>query len=267
MTLKHDQKNANTLEALQEPTLKQLSTIKHAFFTRRGGVSEGRYSSLNCAYGSDDEPGRVEENRRRITTFLGYPLTSLVTVKNVHGNKAVIVNEHWPENETIEADAMVTKQKNILLGSDSADCPIVLFADEQAGVIGLAHAGWRGAKAGVLQSTIHKMEELGASPKRVVAAISPCIAQASYEVSHDFYEAFIQDNQDNLRYFKSAEKLNHFLFDLPGFVERCLVNLRLKSIGQMGIDTYTDKRFFSCRRAYHAGEDDFGGNFSCILLK
>ncbi|KTD03669.1 peptidoglycan editing factor PgeF [Legionella feeleii] len=267
MTFKHDQKNDNTLEALHEPTLKQLSSIKHAFFTRRGGVSEGRYSSLNCAYGSDDEPGRVEENRRRITTFLGYPLTSLVTVKNVHGNKAVIVNEHWPENETIEADAMVTKQKNILLGSDSADCPIVLFADEQAGVIGLAHAGWRGAKAGVLQSTIHKMEELGASPKRVVAAISPCIAQASYEVSHDFYEAFIQDNQDNLRYFKSAEKLNHFLFDLPGFVERCLVNLHLKSIGQMGIDTYTDKRFFSCRRAYHAGEDDFGGNFSCILLK
>ncbi|WP_019216585.1 peptidoglycan editing factor PgeF [Legionella tunisiensis] len=230
-------------------------------------MSEGRYSSLNCAYGSDDEPRRIEENRRRITSFFGYPLTSLITVKNIHGDKAVIVDQHWSENETVEADAMVTKQKNILLGSDSADCPIVLFADEHAGVIGLAHAGWRGAKAGVLESTIHKMQELGAAPNNVVAAISPCIAQTSYEVSHDFYQGFISDNPYNARYFKKAKKLNHFMFDLPGFVDGCLINLRLKSIGHIGIDTYTDKRFFSCRRAYHAGEDDFGGNFSCILLR
>lgn len=255
------------LEILQEPKLQQLSSVKHAFFTRHGGVSEGRYASLNCAYSSNDKPMKVEENRRRITAFWGYPLNSLATVKNVHGNKAVVVNDPWLENETVEADAMVTKHKNILLGSDSADCPIVLFADEQAGVIGLAHAGWRGAKAGVLESTIKKMQELGATPNHILAAISPCIAQTSYEVSNDFYQAFINDNPNNLRYFQNAKKLNHFMFDLPAFVQGRLADLSLKSIEHIGVDTYTDKRFFSCRRAYHAGEDDFGGNFSCIFLK
>jgi len=255
------------LEALEEPTLKQLTSIQHAFFTRLGGVSEGRYSSLNCAYASNDDAVKVRENRMRITSHFGYSLESLVTVKNTHSSKVVVVDQLWLENEKPEADAMVTKQREVMLGSDSADCPIVLFADVQAGVIGLAHAGWRGAKNGVLESTVSQMVSLGATPSNIVAAISPCISQASYEVSDDFYQQFINDNLDNRCYFKNANKLNHFMFDLPKYVEDCLVRLGLGSIGQIGIDTYADERFFSCRRSYHAGDDDFGGHFSCICLK
>lgn len=255
------------LEVLEEETLKKVSTIEHAFFTRHGGVSKGRYSSLNCAYASKDDSVKVCENRKRVTSYFGYPLESLVTVKNTHSSKAVIVDQPWLEHEKPEADAMVTKQKGILLGSDSADCPIVLFVDAKAEVIGLSHAGWRGAKSGVLDSTVNQMVSLGATPCDIMAAISPCISQDSYEVGVDFYQQFMKDDLQNQCYFKKANKENHFMFDLPGYVVGCLKRLGLKSINPIGIDTYTDKRFFSCRRSYHQGEDDFGGHFSCIYLK
>ncbi|HSW71448.1 MAG TPA: peptidoglycan editing factor PgeF [Gammaproteobacteria bacterium] len=260
-------RDARFLEALEEPTLKQLASVQHAFFTRQGGVSEGRYSSLNCAYASKDDPVKVSENRARVASHFGYSLKSLITVKNTHSNKVILVDKLWLEHEKPEADAMVTRQKEVLLGSDSADCPIVLFADIQASVIGLAHAGWRGAKNGVLESTVKQMMSLGAIPHNIVAAISPCIAQASYEVSADFQEQFTNDNPENIHYFKRAKKPSHFMFDLSGFVEGCLVRLGLRTVGQIGVDTYSDERFFSCRRSYHAGEDDFGGHFSCICLK
>ncbi len=259
--------DATQLEALEEPLLQKLASVQHAFFTRHGGVSEGRYSSLNCAYASKDDPMRVRENRARVTSYLGCSLESLVTVKNTHSSKVIIVDQAWSEQAKPEADAMVTIQKGVMLGSDSADCPIVLFADAEAEVIGLAHAGWRGAKNGVLKSTVQQMISIGANPNNIVAAISPCIAQASYEVSDDFYQQFINDNTENRCHFKNADKLNHFMFDLPGYVKDCLVRLNLKSIGLVGIDTYTDDRFFSCRRSYHQGEDDFGGHFSTIGLK
>lgn len=255
------------LELLEEKNLKEISIIQHAFFTRNGGVSKGRYSTLNCAYASKDAPEKVRENRNRITAYFGYPLELLVTVKNSHSNKAVIVYQPWSEDKKPEADAIVTNQKNILLGSDSADCPIVLLADAKAKVIGLAHAGWRGAKNGVLESTIKQMINLGANPCNTVAAISPCISQDSYEVSADFYQQFVKDNLQNQCYFKKAHRENHFMFDLPGYVIGCLKYLGLKSIHSIGIDTYTDERFFSCRRSFHQEEDDFGGHFSCIFLK
>lgn len=255
------------LETLEEPVLKQITSVQHAFFTRHGGVSEGRYDSLNCAYASKDDAVKVRENRRRITSHFGFSLESLVTVRNTHSNKVVVVDQVWLENEKPEADAMVTKQREVILGSDSADCPIVLFVDVRASVIGLAHAGWRGAKNGILESTVTQMASLGATPGNIVAAISPCISQDSYEVGDDFYQQFVCDSLDNRCYFKKADNLNHFMFDLPKYVKDCLMRLKLGSVGWIGIDTYADKRFFSCRRSYHAGEDDFGGHFSCIYLK
>jgi YfiH family protein len=255
------------LVALEEPTLKAFTAIRHIFFTRRGGVSTGCYASLNCAYASKDDPSKVRENRIRTTTHLGLALESLVTVNNIHSNKVVVVDKPWLQPQNPEADAMVTQQRGIILGSDSADCPIVLLADVQAKIVGLAHAGWRGAKNGVLELTVKQMINLGARPHNIVAAISPCIAQDSYEVSDDFYKQFISDNPENKGYFKNAHKLNHFMFDLLGYVQTCLTRLNIKSIRHLGIDTYTDQRFFSCRRSFHLGEDDFGGQLSCIGLK
>ena len=256
------------LEVIEDPTLKKLNGIKHGFFTRAGGVSADIYSSLNCAFPSNDNPDSVRENRRRAIAHLGYPLESLVTVRNIHSNKVVIIEKSWNESEKPEADGMVTKISNIVLGSDSADCPIILFADDIAGVIGLAHAGWRGAKAGIIEDTVEKMILLGAKHQQISAAISPCIAQNSYEVSQEFQQQFLEDNLSNHNYFISSNKENHFLFDLPGYVKSRLLKLNLKfASSEVAFDTYSDeKRFFSCRRATHRNEPWFGGHFSCISL-
>ena len=163
---------------------------------------------------------------------------------------------------------MVTALPQIILGLTSADCAIVLFADVEAQVIGVAHAGWRGAKQGVLEATVAKMRHLGASPSHMVAAISPCIAQASYEVDHTFYQAFLAEEATSDRQFKPAERANRWLFDLSGYIEARLMRLQLKTISTTStFDTYTDEaRFFSCRRAMHRGETSFGCQLSCILI-
>lgn len=256
------------LEVIEDATLKKLSAIKHGFFTRAGGVSTGIYSSLNCAFPSNDNPDSVRENRRRVMAHLGYQLESLITVRNSHSNKAVIIEQPWCESEKPEADGMVTKISNIVLGSDSADCPIILFADNITGVIGLAHAGWRGAKAGIIEDTVEKMILLGAKHQQISAAISPCIAQGSYEVNQEFQHQFLKDSSSNHNYFISSNKENHFLFDLLGYVKSRLSKLNLKIVSsEVAFDTYSDERFFSCRRATHRGEPWFGGHFSCISLE
>ncbi len=255
------------LEVIQDPFLKKMNTIKHGFFTRSGGVSTGIYASLNCAYPSNDCPDNVCENRRRAMAQLGYSLESLITVRNRHSNIAVIADKPWLESQKPEADAIVTNLPNIVLGSDSADCPIILLADENTGVIGLAHAGWRGAKDGIIEATIEKMILLGSQMNRITAAISPCIAQCSYEVSFEFKNKFIQDTQDNEIYFIPSQKKEHFLFNLLSYVKDRLLILGLKSVSdQVAFDTYVDERFFSCRRAAHKGEPWFGGHLSCIAM-
>jgi YfiH family protein len=258
----------DSLEILQDSTLKKLDAVHHGFFTRFGGVSSGIYSSLNCAYPSNDHPDNVSENRKRAMTYFRSSLESLVTVRNIHSNVAILVGHPWQEQEKPEADAMVTILPNIVLGSDSADCPIILFADEQAGVIGLAHAGWRGAKSGIIENTVEKMVLLGAKNQHISAAISPCISQTSYEVNLDFQKSFLADNQANKNFFIPSAKKYHFLFDLPGYVKNRLLKLNLKSVSsETAIDTYADERFFSCRRALHRGEAWFGGHFSCISIQ
>jgi YfiH family protein len=255
------------LEVLKDPALEKMTSIQHGFFTREGGVSTGIHASLNCAYPSYDQEEAIQENLRRALSHFGYPLTALCTVRNVHSNTAVIVDPQTALSSTKPlADAMVTQHPDLILGSDSADCPIVLLADEKAKVIGLAHAGWKGAKAGILEATLEKMCSLGARVEQIAAAISPCIAQASYEVSPDFYQQFLSENAFNQTYFKTTPEQAYF-FDLLNYVKDRLKHLKLTTISsEVAFDTYTDeKRFFSCRRAKHREEPYFGGQLSCIL--
>ncbi len=256
------------LENLKDPILENLSSIEHGFFTRQGGVSVGVYASLNCSFAGMDSPDNVRENRRRITTYFHQPYESLVTVENEHGNEVVVVKSLWHDSKQPIGDGMVTNQKNIILGTDTADCPSVLFADDKASVIGLCHAGWKGAKKGIIAQTLSKMVLLGAKTENICAAIGPCIAQASYEVSNEFYQLFLNENMDYQSLFIPSSKSEHFLFDLRQFVKNQLLALNLKHVSTNLIDTYSDeKRFFSYRRTTHRKETDFGGHFSCILLK
>jgi YfiH family protein len=256
------------IEAIQSPLLKKITTVKHGFFTRQGGVSSGYYYSLNCSYGCDDSIDNIIENRRRAMIHMGSNFESLVSVKNTHGNDVVIVEKLWTNYKRPEADGMVTKHKGIVLGSDSADCPTILFADEQAQVIGIAHAGWRGAKLGIIEATVKKMMQIGADVSNITAVTGPCIAQDSYEVGGEFYEQFMAEDLNSEVWFKPSQKPNHKMFDLRGYVRKRLKGLGLKFVGDIEIDTYKDeKRFFSYRRATHKGEEDFGGHLACICLK
>lgn len=257
------------LEVLKDPGLGEIHSVEHGFFTRLGGVSEGILSSLNCAPKSADEPAMVKENIRRALGHFSQPLSAWASMRSVHGNRVVEMNSPLPREEAPEADAMVTRVPGVVLASDSADCAMVLFADERAQVVGLAHAGWRGALCGVIEATVEKMRSLGAESEHISAAISPCIAQTSYEVSAAFQEEFLASDSSYVGYFKPSVKAQHFLFDLPRFVKDRLLRLNLKQVSTaVTHDTYSDeKRFFSCRRAYHRQEPTFGGQLSCIFLK
>ncbi|HQU08852.1 MAG TPA: polyphenol oxidase family protein, partial [Opitutales bacterium] len=188
--------------------------------------------------------------------------------RNVHSADVAVVDEPWAFDHRPDADAVVTTRRGIVLASDSADCPIVLFADGAAGVIGIAHAGWKGAKKGVLAATVEQMIALGAQAADICACVGPCIAQASYEVGPEFYQSFLAQDPACAVYFASARRAQHWQFDLLGYVQGCLKELGLKAVSAIGLDTYADEeRFFSCRRALHRGEPDFGGHLSCICLK
>ncbi len=255
------------LNALQDPLFLAYPCLRHGFFTRQGGISQGNYASLNCSYKSHDNPAAVTENNRRVLAHFNLPLEALLTVENTHGNTAVIVERPWIQTQRPKADALVTQKPGILLGSTSADCVTVLLCDPLAKVVGIAHAGWRGARNGILESTLSQMVRLGAKPNHIIASLSPSIAQASYEVSADFYQDFCQITPENARFFKPGASTSHRLFDLPGYVKSRLSALQLADISTAcTFDTYTDPRFFSCRRAAHQGESDFGGHLACIGL-
>jgi hypothetical protein len=256
------------LEILKDPFIQNFPLIEHGFFTRQGGVSEGMYASLNTSFSCQDAIENVRENRRRIAAHFSLPYEALVSVNNVHGADVVIVKESWLDHHSPIGDAMVTKQTNIMLGTDTADCPCVLFADDTAGVVGLCHAGYKGAKKGIVANTIKEMILLGATTDNISAAIGPCIAQKSYEVSDDFYQSFISDDVKNRLLFTPSTNPYHFLFDLRQYVINQLKMFNLKSIAASPIDTYSDEqRFFSYRRTTHRKEADFGGHFSCIYLR
>jgi YfiH family protein len=242
-----------------------LDGIAHGFLGRRGGVSTEELVGLNVGYGSNDERSAIDENRRLAIAAV-LPGAELATVHQVHSADVVEVERAWPQNERPRADAMVTDRPNLLLGILTADCAPVLFADLEARVIGAAHAGWRGALAGVTDSTIIAMERLGATRTRIRAAIGPCIAQPSYEVDEGFRTRFLEENPVNERFFAN-QPWGKPHFDLEGYVEHRLRTAGIAEVQPLHLDTYADPdRFYSYRRATHRGEADYGRQVSLIGL-
>ncbi len=250
-----------TLEIL---TSELLGDVRHGFFTRRGGASSGVFSGLNCGLASSDQDQMVRINRTRVAEAMDVPTASLVTIRQTHSPDVITVTE--PIETDIEGDALVTREKGLALGILTADCQPVLFSDHDAGVIGAAHAGWKGARAGVLENTLEAMVALGASRENIVAVIGPTISQPNYEVGPEFLDDFLNEERGNDRFFASTVD-DRAHFDLPAYG---LYRLNGAGIGHAEWThhcTYADPdRFFSFRRATHNNEADYGRLISSIRL-
>lgn len=241
---------------------------QHAFCTRRGGVSEGAYATLNCGLSGEDRPERVRENRARAAAAAGADPVRLVSLYQVHGAEVVTVREPWTDGDRPRADAMVTRVPGMALGVVTADCAPVLFADRAAGVVGAAHAGWRGAAAGVLEATVVAMEGLGAARGRIVAAIGPCIGAGSYEVGPDLRDAVVAAGAHGEAFFADGTRPGHWLFDLAGYCAARLGALCRVEMpwGDGSADTFADgSRFFSHRRRTLAGGGPLGHQISVVV--
>ncbi|ASK88348.1 peptidoglycan editing factor PgeF [Sphingorhabdus sp. SMR4y] len=242
-----------------------LRGAKHAFLGRAGGVSEGIYRGLNIGLGSDDDRDVIMENRRRATEGV-LPGSELVTVHQIHSAEVVTVTAPLSLDQRPLADAMVTDRPNLLLGILTADCVPVLFLDSSARVIGAAHAGWKGALAGVTNNVIGAMEKLGADRDNIACAIGPCIAQASYEVDAAFRDRFLEADAANDRFF-AAGRPGHFQFDIEDYVAALLQGAGISRVDKLGLDTYADEdRYYSYRRSCHCGEAGYGRQISLIGL-
>jgi polyphenol oxidase len=243
-----------------------LGDVVHGFLGRRGGVSGGIYQGLNVGLGSGDDPDAVRENRA-VATAAVLAGAQLVTLHQVHSADVITVAAAVPDQARPKADALVTDRPNLLLGILTADCAPILLADAQAGVVGAAHAGWKGALGGVGPAVVAAMEALGADRDRIVAAIGPCIARASYEVDDAFFRRFADHDPENERFF-SAGRSGHHQFDLEGYNVYRLSEAGVSRVEALGLDTYSDAaRFFSFRRSTHAGEPDYGRQISVIGMK
>jgi len=252
-----------TVEVLRA---KALEGVTHGFLGRRGGVSTGVCAGLNVGLGSDDDRAALAENRRRAIDAVA-PGAALVTLHQVHSGDAMAVTAPYPQDGRPRADGMATDRPGLLLGILTADCAPVLFADRAAGVIGAAHAGWKGAIGGVVEATVREMEKLGADRSRIAAAVGPCIARRSYEVDEAFFRRFLDEDEANERFLSGGAREGRHLFDLEGFVVSRLAAAGLGRIEALGEDTYSQEdRFFSFRRATHRGEADYGRQISLIGL-
>ena len=245
--------------------LAAIPGLRHAFFTREGGTSDGIYQSLNGGLGSDDDPAHVAENRRRMAEEMGVAPEYLLSAHQIHSPDVVVATGPW-QGDKPRADALVTSTEGIAIGVTAADCGPVLFADAGARVIGAAHAGWKGALTGVLESTIAAMEKLGADRSDIVAAIGPLIRQPSYEVGGEFVERFLDSDADNGVFFIPSNRAGHSMFDLAGFIRMRLENAGVLMIDDIGVDTYSDERFYSYRRSVHRKEADYGRHVHAIAL-
>ncbi len=241
------------------------TAIRHGFFTRRGGVSEGIYQGLNVGLGSSDDPAHVNENRTRVCNWFGQPNANLVTTHQVHSADVIIADAPLAGDRP-RADAVVSRTPGIVIGILTADCGPVLFADPEAGVVGAAHAGWRGALDGVLENTISAMEGFGARRDRIAASLGPTISGENYEVGPEFRDRFIAQNPGWAGYFKPSSRDDHSLFDLPAFIVD-----RLHASGVEAHSTahctYADEiSYFSYRRTTHRSEPDYGRQISAICI-
>jgi len=253
---------------IQSEALAASTNISHGFFTRDGGTSTGIYAGRNCGLGSDDLRAHVIENRGRTADDLNVPRDHLLTVHQIHSPTIVVVTAPWAEGAAPKGDALVTATPGIGLGILTADCTPILFADPTAGIIGAAHAGWKGAIGGVLEATVEAMLELGAERDQIISSIGPTISQTNYEVGPEFEQQFIARAAGNTAYFIPSAREGHFQFDLPGFVADRLSALGVGKVENTGLCTYADPdRFFSFRRTTHAGEPDYGRQISAIALR
>ncbi|MEM1375910.1 MAG: peptidoglycan editing factor PgeF [Pseudomonadota bacterium] len=246
----------------------RTDTIAHGFFTRVGGVSAGIYAGLNAGLGSNDQREVVLENRRRVTSYFGTDLSHLAGCHQVHSPDVVTVTSKSDLSERPKADAVVTATPGIILSVLTADCGPVLFADPGAGVVGAAHAGWKGATGGVLQNTIAAMEKLGAKRDQIIAVLGPTISQANYEVGPEFVDRLQGLDASNAAYFRPSPKPDHSMFNLPALIVSTLQGLEIAHATWTGHCTYADEdQFFSYRRTTHRSESDYGRQMSAIMLR
>lgn len=252
---------------LQAPSLSKLTQVRHAFFTRDGGVSDGVYASLNGGVGSNDAPEKVAENRARMAEALGVAPDRLLTPYQIHSADVAVADQPWTHEARPRADAVVTRTPGLAIGVSTADCGPLLFADNEAGVIGAAHAGWRGAFTGVVEATIAAMEKLGADRSRIAAALGPTISQPNYEVGPEFVERFLAADIDNARFFTASERAGHAMFDLNGYIADRAQRAGIVNFVDLGLCTYADPdRFYSYRRTTLRGEPDYGRHINAIAL-
>lgn len=252
---------------IKAPQLAEKPGIKHGYFTRMGGVSDGIYGSLNIGLGSKDDRARVLENRRRIAQALTVDPARLVSPYQHHSADVITVEEPWVPGKGPKADALVTDRPGLAIAISTADCGPVLFVDPQARVVGAAHAGWRGALTGILEATVEAMEKLGADRARISAVLGPTISASAYEVGPEFVERFRREAAGSERHFSPSEREGHSMFDLPGFINERLGKAGVGEAANLGLCTYADEeRFYSYRRATHRGEDDYGRFMSAIVL-
>lgn len=252
---------------LESEMLAKLPGIRHGFFTRQGGVSQGVFASLNCGLGSGDDPEAVRVNRDRAMAALDLSGAALATAYQVHSARVSVVETPFAVETRPRVDGLVTRHPGVALGILAADCTPVLFADPGARIVGAAHAGWRGALGGVLEATVEAMVALGARRAVIHAAIGPCITQDSYEVGPEFSGAFLADDPSNVMFFKPSMRAGHFMFDLPGYIAKRLAALGLAATDRLRRDTYAEAPlFFSYRRATHEGAGDYGRGLSAIVL-
>lgn len=252
---------------LQALLLSELAGVRHGFFTRSGGVSHGVYATLNGGTGSNDAPDNVEENRARMAIALGVTPDRFLTAYQIHSPDVVVVEEPWTHDRRPRADAIVTRLPRLAIGVSTADCGPLLFADAEAHVIGAAHAGWRGALAGVIEAAIAAMEKLGAQRSRIATALGPTIRQPNYEVGSEFVERFLAADADNKRFFKPSTSSGHAMFDLGGYIAERLQRAGITNFEDLGLCTYAEpERFFSYRRTTKLGEPDYGRHINAIAL-
>ncbi|MDJ1159283.1 peptidoglycan editing factor PgeF [Chelatococcus sp. SYSU_G07232] len=252
---------------IEADILKDLPGIRHAFFTREGGVSQGIYTSLNGGVGSADDREAVAENRRRMAAHFGVTPERLLGLYQVHSSDVLVADGPWLNGERPKADAMVTATPGLVLGVSSADCGPILFADAEAGVVGAAHSGWKGAFTGVVEAVLDAMERIGARRERTLAVLGPTISRAAYEVGPEFVAHFREADAANARFFAASPRPGHAMFDLPAYIAARCAAAGIGRFTDLGLCTYADeRRFYSYRRTTHRGEPDYGRLISAIAL-
>jgi len=252
---------------LSADNLDRAPGIAHGFFGRRGGRSTGLYATLNCGLGSHDVGACVDENRRLAMAALSSQETPLLTLHQIHSADAVVVDAAWNTGHAPKADAMATHVSGLALGILTADCAPVLLADSEAGIVGAAHAGWKGALGGVIESVVDAMERLGARRLRIAAAIGPCISQSAYEVADDLRIRVLDADNTDSCFFVPAERPGHWHFNLPAYARKRLERASVRNIVTFSSCTYAqDDAFYSFRRATHRNESEYGRQLSAIML-